>query len=518
MKYKRFFAAMLLMILLAGISALLPSLFLLVWQEQAEPLSWQRILVLISAVGGAKAVEIGLTVFRERYARGFNERNFRSMLEDSLAMDYDSIITMGPANILERISDSVNNIYFYMTGNYISIWASVITILACLGLIASIQPWLAALLLVMLPVNYFGYHMLNRELAKRSRELSEQTSQGFQEILSYVSQVDYIKQAADHTALFSALSPSIDKLYRPMARVNVYAQSVSKALMGLNDMVQKFILLAIVYGFAAELLGPYSLIMTSMILPLYFSNLASIVNAKLNQNGFRVAKEFQAKLRAHREPDGTKPLSEITQLQYTVETLSTQGQALPFHAAGTLQKGDIAQICGPSGCGKSTFAKALLKFRPVSGIAYNGIPISDIQNRQLRARVEYLSQNVPVIRGTLGDNLFLNTPRTEEAERRFLREPLLQSIFASKTLETEILENGANLSGGEKQKIALARALSSSAGVLILDEVCSNIDQEAADAIYGCLARERANRITILISHDKLPEGLVNVYIHPESA
>lgn len=255
----------------------------------------------------------------------------------------------------------------------------------------------------------------------------------------------------------------------------------------MNDVVRTFILMTIVYRFFSNDSSPYTLIMTSIILPLYFSKLGAIVGAKLNQTGFNVS------------------------------TLCVQGKKIPFDAHCSLKKGDIAQVCGPSGCGKSTFVKALLKFRPIDGVTYNDIPISDIDNQTLRQHVEYLSQNVPIIQGTLHDNLFLNTAPTKEMETRFLHEPLLQSIFATKSFESKILEGGANLSGGEKQKIAFARALFSSADVLILDAVCSDIDREAANAIYECLQRERNQRITILISHEQVPEGLVNVKINQSS-
>lgn len=209
----------------------------------------------------------------------------------------------------------------------------------------------------------------------------------------------------------------------------------------MNDVVRTFILMTIVYRFFSNDSSPYTLIMTSIILPLYFSKLGAIVGAKLNQTGFNVS------------------------------TLCVQGKKIPFDAHCSLKKGDIAQVCGPSGCGKST----------------------------------------------LHDNLFLNTAPTKEMETRFLHEPLLQSIFATKSFESKILEGGANLSGGEKQKIAFARELFSSADVLILDAVCSDIDREAANAIYECLQRERNQRITILISHEQVPEGLVNVKINQSS-
>lgn len=425
-------------------------------------------------------------------------------------MDYDSITRMGPANILERISDSVNKIYFYMTGDNIKIWASIITILVCIVLTASVNKWLAIVMLTILPLNYFGYKMLNKKLAKLSKELSQQTSEGFQEILSYMQQVDYLKQTADYTPIFNALSPSIDKLYKSMARVNVYAQSVSEGLRGINDVVRNFILMTIVYNFFAANFGPYMLIMTTIVIPQYFSSIGSVVGAKLNQNGFKVAMDYHAELMSNQEANGDKKLETIETIQCVVDYLSINGKTIPFHAHGILQKGDIVQICGPSGCGKSTFAKSLLKFRAVEKVQINGINIVDIDNTQLRSRVEYISQSAPIFAGTLADNLFINCGRTKETEDYFLHEPMLQSVFTAKTLDDAILEGGANLSGGEKQKIALARALSSNADVLILDEICSNIDQESTRAIYECLDRERRKRITIIISHDNLPSGLAN--------
>ncbi len=516
MKYKRFFMVMLVMILLASFSALFPSLLLLLWERQDVTLTWRRVLLLVLVLIGSKVLSILLTVFREKFAQNYNEHNFRSMLHESLEMDYDSILQMGPANILDRISDSVNKIYTYMTGDYIKIWSGVITLLMCLALTATVNISLAALLLSMIPLNYFGFKMLNQELAKRSLELSRQTSEGFQEILSYTQQVDYLKQTADYEPVFHAISPSIDKLYRSMARVNVYAQSASGCLRGINDVVNSFILMTILYNFFNAGLGAYTVMMTAFILPLYFSNLSTIVNAQLNRTGFQVAEAYQAELAAHKETTGDKQISTIHSIQYDVDELVIQGKTIPFHAHGVLEKGDIVQICGPSGCGKSTFAKTLLKFRPVDQVQINGIAIADLDNFSLRSKVEYLSQNVPIFSGTLGENLFLTCGRTDETEAYFCKEPLLQTVFAAKNFDSKILEGGANLSGGEKQKVALARSLASHPDVLILDEVCSNIDQAAAETIYHRLNMERNTRITIIISHDDLPDGLVNKKINYE--
>lgn len=94
---------------------------------------------------------------------------------------------------------------------------------------------------------------------------------------------------------------------------------------------------------------------------------------------------------------------------------------------------------------------------------------------------------------------------------------MLKSILENRTLDDPVLEGGANLSGGEKQKIALARGLLKRGDVLILDEVCSNIDAASAEEIYQRLAQEKENRITFIITHDTLPSGLVTARLGAEA-
>lgn len=260
------------------------------------------------------------------------------------------------------------------------------------------------------------------------------------------------------------------------------------------------------------------LILYTLILPLYFSSVNAIVNVNVDRRDFEVGLALQEELASKREQDGTQALTSIEEIAMYVSHVDIPGKQLPFHAVATLKKGNIAKIGGASGTGKSSFAKALIKFRPISGVSYNGIPIAEIRNRDLRGRVEYLSQNVPIIKGTLRENLFFNSEWSHDAELQFKNEPVLQTIFADKTLDTEILDCGANLSGGEKQKIALARALQSGADVLILDEICSNIDKASASDIYKRLDIGRKARITFIITHDTLPEGFTDVELNTQTA
>lgn len=279
-------------------------------------------------------------------------------------------------------------------------------------------------------------------------------------------------------------------------------------------MARNGILIYMVFSFTNSQTSPYALIMLTLLVPIYFSCVTTIVSVNINRKDFDVALKFQKELEERAEDDGSTGLSSIDELKLEVENIVVAGRTIPFQAFATLRKGDIVKIAGPIGTGKSSFVKALLKFRPIRGVFLNGIPIESVRNQDLRSRIEYVPQNVPIVKGTLRDNLFLNRPVDVAVEEAFRNEPMLETIFRSKTFDTEILEGGANLSGGERQKIALARALMNEADVLILDEICSNIDQDSANAIYRRLAMDREKRITLIITHDEFPQGLANIELN----
>lgn len=511
MKYKKFFITMLIVVLLASLASLAAPFFLQSWENRNVPLAIQRIGFIIAVIVISKLLAILLTVYRERFAKEYNKKNFQLLLYRFFNMDYDSIIQEGSTNLLERISIAVNSIYTYMTSGFISIWSSSIVSLICLIFIAQIHVMLAVLMLIVLPINYFGFRLLNKELAKRSEQMQKNTSKGFQEIISCIQQVEYIKQLPHYEHLMEGLAPSIDKIYGSMARVNEYAQSMTVALNGITEIIQNLVLIFVVYAFSLNSVSPYTLILATLVLPLYFSSVSSIVNSNIDKRNFDIAKSLEKELKEKQETDGQDHLEkEIETIEFSVDEVEIPQRKLPFHANVTLKKGDIAQVCGVSGTGKSSFAKALLKFRSINGVRYNDMPIGELGREDVRERVELVPQNVPIICGTLRDNLLLGSEKKRISDEQLVQNEILKTILENKTLDDEILENSANLSGGEQQKIALVRALINHPDVLILDEICSNIDADMAAQIYHYLDATREQRITILITHDELPEGLAN--------
>lgn len=513
--YRKFFYSMLIIVILSSLISLISPICLQLWTKKGISLDSRHILMIVAILFLSNILNVLLIVYRERFAKHYNKQNFIAMITDFLHMDYDSITSEGPSNMLEKIVTATNQIYLYMTGTHIQIWSSVIIAVISLGLIVSVNPIISLIMLAYVPVSYLGYRLLNKELSRRSKCMQEETGKGFQELMSFLMEPDYYKQLPDYSEIINGMLPATERIYGSMARVNEFAQSASSALQGVGSMVQNVIMLLVVYLFYQGTLSPFFLMMITIILPLYFNAVTTITNSNIQKADYTIAKALHSRIIQSREKGDGLSLDSVDSLEIRVSKLIISGKMLPFEANAILQKGDIGQLCGFSGTGKSTFAKALVRFRDIDGVQINGKLLSAYSLSALRSKIEYVSQNIPIISGTLRDNIFFGK-KTSVTDMQLLDNPILKTLFASKSLDTQILEGGANLSGGEKQKIAIARALLNNPEILILDEVCSNIDMETSRKIYQLLEEERAHRITIIISHDILPEGFANISINTQ--
>lgn len=513
-EYRYFFIAMIIVVIATGLISLSGPLCIEIWNKKGETLSAKGLAFVIGLMVLANILNIILIVYRERFAQKYNEHNFKKYIELLLNTKYDYLIEEGPSNLLEKIVNSVNGIYTYMTDAFIHMWSSILVAAGCIILIANANIWIAIMLLLVIPIDYLGFKILNNQLSKKSQIMQKMTGEGFQEIMSDIQQPDYMKQLSDYTPLLEKMSVSVAKIYRSMARVNEYAQSMSTAISGISSIIQNIVMLIMVYLFYCGEITPYLLMISTIAVPMYFSSVNTIVNTNISKRDYNIAKDLFHKLEENSDISGFESVDNISSIDVDISNLIIKNKSIPFKGKTELEKGDILQVCGPSGCGKSSFAKGIIKFREMKGVKINGFELEKISNKSIRDRIEYVSQNIPIIKGSLRENLLFGKKRDVVSDSELLSLEFMKSIYADKKLDDVILENGANLSGGEKQKIAIARALISNPDVLILDEVCSNIDAKVSNEIYSLIAAERCKRITILITHDKLPDGLVNKMIN----
>jgi ATP-binding cassette subfamily B protein len=168
--------------------------------------------------------------------------------------------------------------------------------------------------------------------------------------------------------------------------------------------------------------------------------------------------------------------------------------------------GHTVAIVGPSGAGKSTIARILYRFYEVAGgrVAIDGQDIAGVQQASLRAAIGIVPQDTVLFNDTIAYNIRYgridaSDAEVERAARMAQLEPLLRAL--PQGLQTTVGERGLKLSGGEKQRVAIARTILKNPPILLLDEATSSLDTHTEREIQAAIREVSRNRTTLVIAH-----------------
>ncbi len=210
------------------------------------------------------------------------------------------------------------------------------------------------------------------------------------------------------------------------------------------------------------------------------------------------------------QPASPKHLGEIESLEFQQVSFKhqTASQKAIENISFSVKTGETLAFVGPSGSGKTTLMKLLVGlYRPQEGkILYNGLDENSINFEDLRNQIGFVTQDTQLFSGTIKENLlFVNPSATEEALNDVLQKASCQKLLsrAEKGLDTMIGEGGLKLSGGEKQRLSIARALLRQPRLLIFDEATSSLDSITEEDITNTIKEisSQRNQISILIAH-----------------
>ena len=170
-----------------------------------------------------------------------------------------------------------------------------------------------------------------------------------------------------------------------------------------------------------------------------------------------------------------------------------------------LPENGLISLVGTSGCGKSTIAGLLTgRNRGYRGtIRIGGKELSRIREDSLLSHVTMVSHNSYLFKGTVRENLLMPAPMAteKEMEAALKKVNLYEFLKSQRGLDTELMERGSNFSGGQCQRLALARALLHDTPIYIFDEATSNIDAESEEQIMEVIRELSQNHCVLLISH-----------------
>jgi ATP-binding cassette subfamily B protein len=207
------------------------------------------------------------------------------------------------------------------------------------------------------------------------------------------------------------------------------------------------------------------------------------------------------------KPVMVEKVNTLTFSNVTFKHLTANRNALN-HISFETNTGETIAFVGPSGSGKTTLVKLLVGlYQPLEGdVLYNNILSKEIDLDQLREKIGFVTQDTQLFSGTIRENLlFVRPDATDEECMNVLQRAACQTLLAraDKGLSTVIGEGGVKVSGGEKQRLSIARALLRKPDILVFDEATSSLDSITEEEITETIRNvsENENHITILIAH-----------------
>lgn len=228
--------------------------------------------------------------------------------------------------------------------------------------------------------------------------------------------------------------------------------------------------------------------------------------AEASLNNFKSLMQKKPEL----QPDQPVHLGEINTLEFRDVAFrhQTAQQKAIDNISFSVQRGETIAFVGPSGAGKSTLMKLLVGlYRPQEGsILYNGTDENAISYEDMRNQIGFVTQDTQLFAGTIKENLlFVNPAASDHDLMDVLNKASCTNLLnrAEKGIETMIGEGGLKLSGGEKQRLSIARALLRKPRLLIFDEATSALDSITEEEVTSTIRQvsSQRNQITILIAH-----------------
>lgn len=435
-------------------------------------------------------------------------------------MKYIEILRKEPTYLVNRMEEAVANIYSLISEGITQIATGMVSLVVLIILIQRYSNFLMFLYITYSILSYFGYKFLNKILLEKSKKLQDIVATNYKNVLSFMTNVDFLKLLPK----FSYISPFLKTFFRSSAKENAnvgfYAESISVVLEFILTIIQSsiYVYIFIMYGQNKITFAQVAVIV--LLNNLYKEAMSTINNMNINLRDVRASMDFintviidnlESKI-------GENKLEEIESIEVIINNISYDDNILIRSGTFKGKKGDIIGLSGESGTGKSTLLKYLLGLyeNEENKVLYNGVEISNVEQETLKEKVMYISQNPAVFSVTLRDNFLISIPEHLKESKIRLDEVISYDgfdKFKAVGLDTLILEGGSNLSGGDKQKIAIGRALLKNADLLVLDEFSNSIDSNTEKFILNKIKDIYKDKIVILITHNSnLIENCNTIY------
>ena len=501
----------------AAVALLATSAYLISRASEQPP-----ILYLMVAVVGVRAFALGRAASRYLQRLLLHDSVFRTLtnlrpvLYRRLAVLVPGVIS-SRSKALETFTSDVERLQDYP----LRVLVPMIQAIAAVATMFAISIWVFAFAGIPLALAALGFMVALLILSWRAASDFEAqrlnaSSDLNQKLLSYIANVDVLSSYGWSSQHLAQINNQADQI-RLIDQRRVLPGAVAIAILGFGAVATSSLGGYIVAGSMDQILP--SVLAVSVLMPLavfdVFAQLQSVATSwgSYRSASSRLSDVINADLSeelAVRE--GTKVLADFSDLTLSDVAIRRGGKLVLSGISHTFTGGKTTAITGPSGIGKSSLALALCSLiQPLSGeVNVDTESISTFRLSTRRSKIVLIEQQPHIFRGTVRQNLEISGETDEQKLYSALGAVGLDYEFESRgLLEAELSEDAGNISGGQAQRLAIARGLLAGAKVLILDEPTSGLDQENSLALFEILRQlKEAGLIVILITHDPQLQAL----------
>src|SRR5436309_2218596 len=473
-------------------------------------------LLLLAAVGVAFASRVAKNFqdyFVNVIVQRLGARMYSEGIRHSLDLPYQVFEDQRSGETLGKLQKVRSDVERFITASISVIFISFIGVVFVMVYAFRLHWSIAPAFLVTVPLLVIISSVLSRKIKKIQKTIVGETTALAGSTTESLRNIELVKSLGLAPQEVARLNGITDKILKLELKKVKYLRSLSfiqgTSVNALRTSIL-FLMLYLIFRQQITIGQFFSLMIYSFYIFTPLQELGNVIN---------IYRETEVSLQNFRQildtprdpkPPNPEPVEDLMTLQFERVSFQHQSSSTPalnkisFSAA----QGDTVAFVGPSGAGKSTLVKLLVGlYAPKDGtILYNGIPSNRVDLDILREKIGFVTQDTQLFSGSIRENLLFVSPRaTDEECMEVLSQAAAHSLLsrADRGLDTLIGEGGVKVSGGEKQRLSIARALLRNPQLLVFDEATSSLDslteEEIIRTINEVVTHQEA--VNILFAH-----------------
>lgn len=424
----------------------------------------------------------------------------------SFYKDVDSVY------MVSKINDDSNVIVNFILSNIISIISESLSFILGTYIVYSISPLLSLIMVCVIPVYIFIYIKFRKRVYESSFSFKESQNKYFSTMTEQFLQIKNLKTHG----LFNFFSQRLKKSFEILFKKMISNFKATYIFSNLNLIITLIINIFIIFYAGLQIIDGKMTIGSFTIISTYFSNIVAAITffmalGSSYQEMIASKNRLSELVNINTENNGSLNINDINQIVVKSLTFAYDRDLQLFKDLSIqLNKGKIYSIKGKNGTGKSTFINVLIGLfqNDYSGeIFYDKVNIRDLDMYNIRNNQIAISDQEPqLLNSSILENLILDSPNIDQTEVDYWCKKLgiyNKIVSFDNSYNANIAEKSLNLSGGEKQKISLARTFLKNAPLIILDEPTSALDIQSVNNLIDILEQIKKDKIIIIITHDE---------------